>query len=69
METNMTTASFDSNVIPYPARAVSRSETALRSLMESWEQEVATDEDESETELMVLLSGMVSPEISLLSDA
>jgi hypothetical protein len=37
--------------------------------MQSWEEEVATDEDESETELMVLLSGMVSPEISLLGDA
>jgi hypothetical protein len=37
--------------------------------MQSWKEEVATDEDESETELMVLLSGMVSPEISLLGDA
>jgi hypothetical protein len=35
--------------------------------MQSWEEEVATDE--SETELTVLLSGMVSPEISLLGDA
>ena len=65
----MTTATFDSNVIPQPARNGSRSTTALRSLMQSWEQEVGTDEDESETELMVLLSGMVSPEISLLGDA
>jgi hypothetical protein len=65
----MTTATFDSNVIPQPARGDSRSAAALRSLMQSWEEEVATDEDESETELMVLLSGMVSPEISLLSDA
>jgi hypothetical protein len=65
----MTTATFDSNVIPHSARAGSRSATALRSLMQSWEQEVAADEEESETELMVLLSGMVSPEISLLGDA
>jgi hypothetical protein len=65
----MTTATFDSNVISHPARAGSRSTTALRSLMQSWEQESATDEEESETELMVLLSGMVSPEISLLGDA
>jgi hypothetical protein len=65
----MTTATFDSNVIPHPARTGSRSATALRSLMQSWEEEVATDENESETELMVLLSGMVSPEISLLGDA
>ena len=65
----MTTATFDSNVISHPARADSRSAAALRSLMQSWEEEVAADEDESETELMVLLSGMVSPEISLLGDA
>ena len=65
----MTTATFDSNVIPHPARSGGRPTSALRSLMQSWEEEVATDEDESETELMVLLSGMVSPEISLLGDA
>jgi hypothetical protein len=65
----MATSTFSSNVIPHPARAGGRSATALRSLMQSWEQEVATDEDESETELMVLLSGMVSPEITLPSDA
>jgi hypothetical protein len=65
----MTTATFDSNVIPHPARAGRRTATALRSLMHSWEEEAVTDEEESETELMVLLSGMVSPEISLLGDA
>ena len=65
----MTTATFDSNVIPHPARADSRSAAALRSLMQSWEEEVAADEEESETDLMVLLSGMVSPEVSLLRDA
>ena len=65
----MTTATFDSNAIPHPARSSGRSTTGLRSLMQSWEEEVATDEEESETELMVLLSGMVSPEISLLGDA
>ncbi len=65
----MTTATFDSSVIPNPARGDSRSAAALRSLMQSWEQEEATDEEESETELMVLLSGMVSPDISLLGDA
>ncbi len=65
----MTTATFDGDVILQPARSGNRSATALRFLMQSWEQEVATDEDESEAELMVLLSGMVSPEISLLGDA
>ena len=63
------TTTFASNVIPHPARADSRSGAALRSLMQSWEQEIPADEEESETELMVLLSGMVSPEISLLGDA
>jgi hypothetical protein len=66
---NMTTATFESNAIPHPARAGSRSAAALRSLMQSWEDEAASDEDESETELMVLLSGMVSSEVSLLGDA
>ncbi len=65
----MTTATFESNVIPRLARGDSRSAAALRSLMQSWEQEEATDEEESETELMVLLSGMVSPDISSLGDA
>ena len=65
----MTTAIFGSNVIHHPVRTGTRSATALRSLMQSWEEEVATDEEESETELMVLLSGMVRPEISLLGDA
>jgi hypothetical protein len=63
----MTTATFAS--IPHPARGSSRSGAALRSLMQSWEQEIPADEEESETELMVLLSGMVSPEIRLLGDA
>ena len=65
----MTTATFASNVIPQPARGGSRAGAALRYLMKSWEQEIPADEEESETELMVLLSGMVSPEISLLGDA
>ena len=65
----MTTATFEANVIAHPARAASRSAAALRSLMQAWEQEVAGDEEESEAELMVLLSGMVSPEITTLDDA
>ena len=65
----MTTATFEANVIAHPARGARRSAAALRSLMQAWEQEVAGDEEESETELMVLLSGMVSPEITTLGDA
>lgn len=65
----MTTATFESNMIARPAPSGSRSASALHSLMQSWEEEAATDEEESETELMVLLSGMVSLEVSLLGDA
>jgi hypothetical protein len=65
----MTTATFDSNLIPHTARPGSRSAAALRSLMQAWEQEVPGDEEERETELMVLLSGIVSPENMTLGDA
>jgi hypothetical protein len=41
----MSSSTFDSNVIPYPARAGSWSAAALRSLMQSWEEEVATEVD------------------------
>jgi hypothetical protein len=64
----MTTASFGSDVIPQLPRRARRS-TALRSLMQDWEQEVPADEGESETELMVLLSGMVSLSVAMLGDA
>jgi len=61
----MINATFDGNAAHGPRSVVSRSASALRSLMQSWEQESPADEEESETDLMVLLSGMVSPEISL----
>lgn len=63
----MTTAASN-NVIPHPARAAGRTATAVRSLMQIWEEEVSVEEEESETELMVLLSGMVSPEATALGD-
>jgi len=40
--------------------------TALRSLMQMWEEESA--EEESETELMVMLSGMVGPHATSFDD-
>lgn len=43
-----------------PASA-GRTATALRSLMQLWEEEAVTDDVESETDLMVMLSGMVDP--------
>ena len=36
-----------------------QSGTAQRSLMQMWEQDLDADEHESESELMVMLSGMV----------
>lgn len=35
--------------------------TALRSLMQMWEEEAVAEDEESESELMVMLSGMVGP--------
>jgi len=64
----MRSMTLEINPIAQPAQAHSRSAAALRSLMQAWEQEGAVEESESETELMVLLSGMVSPEIRPLGD-
>lgn len=64
----MTTTTLELNTISQPVRAPSRSAAALRSLMQAWEEESVGDESESDTELMVLLSGMVSPEVRTLGD-
>ena len=42
-----------------PVHPASRNAAALRSLMHSWEEEAVVEDAESETELMVMLSGMV----------
>ena len=47
--------------------AAGRTATALQSLMQEWERE-AIDEEESEAELMVMLSEMVSPSALSLND-
>ena len=68
LETNMITSKFDDNeILPLPVPS-DRSAAALRSLMRDWERD-GVDEDESESELMVLLSGMVSLSDPTLSDA
>jgi len=60
LETNMITSTFDDNeILPLPVPG-GRSAAALRYLMREWERDGAVDEGASETELMVLLSGMVS---------
>ena len=60
LEMNMITSTFDDNeILPLPLPG-GRSAAALRYLMRVWERDGAVDEGESESELMVLLSGMVS---------
>jgi len=65
----MTTTTFHGEEIPALPASTERSAAALRSLMRDWEEDGAVDEDESETELMVLLSGMVSVSDPTLGDA
>jgi hypothetical protein len=65
----MITSTFDDNkILPLPVPG-GRSAAALRFLMEDWERDGAIDEVESESELMVLLSGMVSVSDPTPSDA
>ena len=69
LETNMITSTFDDNeILPLPVPS-DCSASALRCLMRDWERDGVVDEDESETELMVLLSGMVSVSDPTASDA
>ena len=68
LETHMITSTYDDNeILPLPVPS-DRSAAALRSLMRDWERD-GVDEGESETDLMVLLSGMVSASDPTLSDA
>ena len=68
LETTMITSTFDDKDILPPPVPSNRSAAALRSLMRDWERDGVVEEDESETELMVLLSGMVSVGDPALSD-
>jgi hypothetical protein len=69
LEMNMITSTFDDNeILPLPVPS-DRSASALRCLARDWERDGVVDEDESETELMVLLSGMVSVSDPTASDA
>ena len=63
----MTAAVLDMPLFQRPISAPGRTATALHSLMQEWERE-AIDEEESEAELMVMLSGMVSPSALSLND-
>lgn len=51
-----------------PFAPATRTAGALQSLMRMWEQEAPAEEEESETELMVMLSGMVGSHATSLGD-
>ncbi len=63
----MTAAVLDTILPRRPISAPGRNATALQTLMQEWERESADDE-ENETDLMVMLSGMVSPSAMSLND-
>ncbi len=52
----------------FPSFSPDAKPSALRSLMQMWEEEPPVEDEESETELMVMLSGMVSPLATALDD-
>ena len=63
----MTAAVLDMLLFQRPISAPGRTQTALQTLMQDWERE-AIEEEESETDLMVMLSEMVSPSALSLDD-
>ena len=63
----MTAAVLDMPLFQRPISAPGRTQTALQTLMQDWERE-AVEEEESETDLMVMLSEMVSPSALSLDD-
>jgi hypothetical protein len=63
----MTAAVLDTPLFQRPISAPGRNATALQVLMQEWERETV-EEEESETELMVMLSGMVSASAMSLND-
>ena len=52
----------------FPAFPPAAKSTPLRSLMQMWEEETAVEDEESDTELMVMLSGMVDPHATAVDD-
>jgi hypothetical protein len=64
----MHAATLETPFFNRPISAPGRNAAALQTLMQDWERETATEEEESETELMVMLSGMVGPSAMLLGD-
>jgi hypothetical protein len=62
----MTAAVLETAPFAFPAQAAGRTAAALRSLMQIWEQETVSEDEESDSELMVMLSGMVGPQATAL---
>ena len=63
----MTTATLTADAF-FPAFPTTAKPTALQSLMRMWEEETAVEDEESESELMVMLSGMVGPHAMAIDD-
>jgi len=61
----MTAAVLDTPLLQRPISAPGRNAAALQVLMQEWERE-AIDEEESESDLMVMLSGMVGSHATAL---
>ena len=56
------------NLPETPVRSPGRNATALKLLMQAWEQDAVAEEEENESELMVMLSGMVGSHAMLTGD-
>jgi hypothetical protein len=63
----MSTAALTADAF-FPAFPSTTKPTALQSLMRMWEEEIAVEDEESESELMVMLSGMVGPHAMAIDD-
>ena len=64
----MNAAALETLFFNRPTSAPGRTAAALQTLMQDWERETAAEEEESETDLMVMLSGMVGPSAMSLGD-
>ena len=64
----MNAAALETPSFNRPISAPGRTAAALETLMQDWERETAAEEEESETDLLVMLSGMVGPSAMSLGD-
>ncbi len=64
----MNAAALETPFFNRPTSSPGRTAAALQTLMQDWERETAAEQEESETDLMVMLSGMVGPSAMSLGD-